>query len=69
MTIPLDLSIGVRYLSTIGEGDMQMRYQKNIIWDTHSAGWIVEHRWPGGRWETVGVYGTREAAMAVYNKL
>lgn len=46
-----------------------MRYQKNIVWCTHSGGWVVEHRWPGERWQTVGVYGTREAAMAVYNKL
>jgi hypothetical protein len=46
-----------------------MRYQKNIVWDTHSGGWVVEQRHPGERWQTVGVYGTREAAMAVYNKL
>ena len=54
---------------SLDNGETQMRYQKNIVFDTHSGGWIVEHRWPGGRWETVGVYGTRDAAMAVYGKL
>ncbi len=43
--------------------------QTNFYLHPHTGGWVVEYRQIGGRWTTVGVYGTREAAEAAYNGL
>ncbi|MBU0571978.1 MAG: hypothetical protein KKC50_08070 [Candidatus Omnitrophica bacterium] len=36
----------------------------HIYRDDHSGGWIVEVCAVGGSWYTMGVYGTRAAAVA-----
>ncbi len=44
--------------------------QTNFYLHPHHGTWIVEFRQVGDtRWTTIGVYGTREAAEAAYDRL
>ena len=45
-----------------------MKRDVNIYQDKHTGGWIYEAL-VFGRWERVGIYGTRAAAMAAANGL